>query len=72
MDVILGKQEWLAGDEFSLADIAWIPLQFTLERLAGYEFGALKNVANWTQRLIARNSYQSGIVKWWPPELGPA
>ena len=72
MDVILGEQEWLAGNEFSLADIAWIPLQFTLERLAGYEFEALRNVANWTRRLIARNSCQSGVVQWWPPELGRA
>lgn len=69
MDLILEKQEWLAGDEFSLADIAWVPLQFTLEEMAGYEFQALKNVANWTRRLIARDSYRSGIAKWWPPEL---
>ena len=72
MDSILEKQEWLAGSEFSLADIAWVPLQFTLERLAGYEYENLKNVVTWTQRLIARNSYQDGIMKWWPPELGQA
>ena len=72
MDAILEKHDWLAGNRFSLADIAWVPLQFTLERLAGYEFEALRNVANWTQRLIALNSYQRGIVKWWPPELSQA
>ena len=69
MNSILEKQAWLAGDAFSLADIAWVPLQFTLEEMAGYEFAALKNVANWTRRVAARNSYRSGIVKWWPPEL---
>ena len=72
MDVVLEKQEWLAGDKFSLADIAWVPLQFTLEKLAGFEFDALKNVATWTQRLVARNSYQVGIMKWWPSELRQA
>ena len=70
MESILGKHEWLAGGDFSLADIAWVPLQFTLENLASYEFGNLDNVANWTRRLGARKSYQGGIVKWWPPELG--
>ena len=72
MDAILEKRDWLAGNRFSLADIAWVPLQFTLERLAGYEFEALKNVASWTQRLSVRNSYQSGIAKWWPRELSQA
>lgn len=72
MNRILEKQEWLAGDDFSLADIAWVPLHFTLEKLAGYEFEALNNVEKWTQRLIARSSYRSGIAKWWPPELGQA
>ena len=72
MDVIFKEQEWLAGDEFSLADIAWVPLQFTLEKLAEYEFESLENIANWMQRLIGRSSYQSGVIKWWPPELGQA
>ncbi|MDD9997255.1 MAG: glutathione S-transferase family protein, partial [Rhodospirillaceae bacterium] len=70
MEVILDRHDWLVGDRFSLADIAWVPLQFTLSRLARYEFGSLPNVADWTRRLSARNSYQNGIVKWWPPGFG--
>ncbi len=69
MELLLGQQDWLAGDEFSLADIAWVPLQFTLENLAGYELDELPNVAQWTQRLTERSSYQNGISKWWPPEI---
>ena len=72
MDAILEKHDWLAGNRFSLADIAWVPLQFTLERLAGYEFASLGNVADWTRRLSARDSYQDGIIKWWPSGFGPA
>ena len=72
MDVILEQHDWLAGNRFSLADIAWVPLQFTLERLAGYEFGSLANVADWSRRLSSRDSYQSGIVGWWPSAFGPA
>ena len=72
MDSLLGKQPWLAGDDFSLADIAWVPLQFTLENLAGYELSPLKNVSEWTERLTERDSYQNGILKWWPPEMKKA
>lgn len=72
MDTILGSHDWLAANRFSLADIAWVPLQFTLEQLAEYEFDSMKNVADWTRRLSARNSYRDGIVKWWPLEIGSA
>ena len=72
MDAILETHDWLAGNRFSLADIAWVPLQFTLERLADYKFGSFDNVADWTRRLIARDSYQNGIIKWWPPGIGSA
>lgn len=72
MESLLSNQEWLAGNTFSLADIAWVPLQFTLEKLAGYDFGSLRQVADWSQRLTARNSYQSGILKWWPSEMAAA
>lgn len=72
MDAILKEHNWLARDRFSLADIAWVPLQFTLHRLANYEFGSLGNVDDWTRRLSARNSYRDGIIKWWPPGFGSA
>ena len=31
-DVALSRHRWLVGDRFSLADIAWVPLHFTLIR----------------------------------------
>ena len=72
MEAILEEHDWLAGNRFSLADIAWVPLQFTLHRLANYEFGSLGNVADWSSRLSERNSYRDGIIKWWPPGFGSA
>ena len=70
MNTILAESPWLAGGEFSLADIAWVPLQVTLEKLAGYDFGDMGNVASWTVRLTQRDSYQKAIVQWWPKEMG--
>ncbi|MEM7327479.1 MAG: glutathione S-transferase family protein [Pseudomonadota bacterium] len=66
---ILGHSHWLAGDQFSLADIAWIPLHFTLEQLAGYDFSRFPNVSDWVGRISERSSFQNGVLKWWPMPL---
>ncbi|MEM1261389.1 MAG: glutathione S-transferase family protein [Pseudomonadota bacterium] len=70
MDTILAEHDWLAGDAFSLADIAWVPLQVTLEKLAGYDFNKLSHVGAWTERLKQRSSYRDGVSKWWPSAMG--
>jgi glutathione S-transferase len=70
MNEALKHSSWLAGDEFSLADIAWAPLHFTLDRMAGYDFRRFTEVSDWMQRLSARDSYRSGILDWWPAEMG--
>ncbi len=67
----LGKREWLAGDKFSLADIAWVPLYFTMDVLAGYSFDGLENVAAWAKRIEARPSYKTAVLDWWPEHLTP-
>jgi len=72
IESVLSKQAWLAGNAFSLADIAWVPLHFTLANLAGYSFSDYPNVLGWTQRLSERESYRRGIIEWWPPELSAA
>ena len=72
MERVLGQREWLAGQAFSLADIAWVPLQLTLERLTGYPFDAYPSVAGWTRRISERGSYERGILDWWPTEMGGA
>ena len=67
----LAGREWLAGQSFSLADIAWIPLYFTLHVLAGYSFDGLSNLTAWAQRIEKRPSYKSAVLDWWPPEMTP-
>ena len=65
----LAKNEWIASDAFSLADVAWIPLQFTLERLAGYSFEPYANIASWAENISTRPSFQKAVLDWFPPEM---
>ena len=71
LEKTLEGREWLAGDSFSLADIAWEPLYFTLHVLAGYSFEGMPNVAAWAKRVESRSSYQRAVVDWWPEGLPP-
>ena len=68
-EAALVGNEWLAGNSFSLADIAWMPLYFTLKELAGYDFESLPRVKDWADRISCRNSYQRAVIDWWPTQL---
>lgn len=70
-ETTLAGQNWLAGSAFSLADIAWMPLYFTLDELAGYDFSPFANVQAWAGRISGRESYQRGVLDWWPKKLLP-
>ena len=72
LDEALKGREWLAGEDFSLADIAWVPLHFTLRVLAGYSFEGLPNVARWARRIEARPSYTKAVLDCWPQDMAPA
>lgn len=69
LDRELASKEWIAGPEFSLADIAWIPLYFTLDRMAGFSFDAYSNLSDWSQRISDRESFRKGVLEWWPKEM---
>ncbi len=49
--------------------MAWIPLQFTLQKLAGYSFEPYANLADWAERIEARPSFQKAVLDWFPPEM---
>lgn len=61
----LQTQEWLVGEQFTLADITWVPLHFTLSG-AGYDFNRFPAVEAWVRRIHQRPSYQKGILEWCP------
>jgi glutathione S-transferase len=67
-DILKDGREWLAGNQFTIADIAWMPnvhrydiLRWPLER---YPL-----VTRWFNAASARNSYKEGLEGWEPKKL---
>ncbi len=54
---------WIMGDQFSLADISWIPINFVLVG-CGYDYSPYPNVMRWMASVQARESYRKGILNW--------
>ncbi len=65
MDATLAAQEWLAGDSYSLADIA---LVVYVRRLESFQMAPLwqhlTHLNAWYERIAARPAYERAIVKW--------
>ncbi len=54
LDVALGEHDWLAGDAYSLADIAYVPWAVRARDMLGVPLDAHPNVATWLDRLLER------------------
>jgi glutathione S-transferase len=68
MDAALSIGAWLAGDAFSLADIAYAPYMARLMHLGLDDMIiARPHVAEWRERLFARPAYKSEIEGWFNP-----
>lgn len=61
----LERHPYMMGDSFTLADVAWIPLHFTLAG-ATFSFDPYPEIAKWAERIAARPSFQTGVLKWCP------
>lgn len=61
----LVDHEWLVGDQFTLADITWIPLHFTMAG-AGYDFSKFPAVEAWVNRIQQKDSFKKGVLEWCP------
>jgi glutathione S-transferase len=60
---------WLAGPDFSFADIAATPYMVRLEMLKLTRMWDHKpGVAKWWERVKSRGSYETAITKWLRPE----
>jgi glutathione S-transferase len=59
----LGQHEWLVGDQFSLADISWVPLHFTLTGV-DFPFDCYPHVSAWADAIRERPSFQEGVLRW--------
>ena len=61
----LEHHDYLVGDNFSLADITWIPVFYTLAG-TDYHFDQYPHVLAWASRLRERESFKKGILEWCP------
>jgi glutathione S-transferase len=69
MQEALGEHAWLAGDAYTLADVAFTPYLARLEHLEILEMiGARSRVADWYRRCKARPSFHEAIGKWENPD----
>jgi len=59
IDPVLGKQPYLAGEAFSLAEVCWMPyMDFFVSAGGGALLGDHKNVAAWWERVRTRPSWK--------------
>jgi glutathione S-transferase len=72
MEKALANRPWLAGAEFSIADIAMAPYVNRLAMLQLseiWEGGRLPRVADWFARLQARPTFRPALLDWIPDGL---
>jgi glutathione S-transferase len=65
IDTYLIKQTWFLGDDFSLADIAWMVNIHRLD-LMGFPLSRYRNLGLWYQQCKQRESFQQGLVDFEP------
>jgi glutathione S-transferase len=69
MDEALTGHAWLAGDDYTLADVAFTPYLARLEHLNILGMiGDRRRVRDWYDRCKQRESFQAAIVKWENPD----
>jgi len=64
----LATTRWLAGGEFSLAEVGYAPYLTRLEHLGLAQLITQDaRVADWAERIKQRPSYQAGLAQWFNP-----
>ncbi|HUB94474.1 MAG TPA: glutathione S-transferase family protein [Stellaceae bacterium] len=72
MDAQLSRTQWLAGDNFSLAEVGCIPYVNRLDMLncSGLWTRSRPHLTRWLARVKARPSFEPAMMKYLPPALG--
>ncbi len=70
LDRALADQPWLAGNHYSLADIAWFPSIFALG-IFGFDPSSYPHLRSWQARIRARPAFASGIKRHLLPIPNP-
>ena len=69
MEQTLATSAWLAGNTFSLADIAFAPYLTRLDHLQlSWLWSRRRHVEEWYERVQQRKGYQIGLVQWFNPK----
>lgn len=63
--ILSDGREWMAGDKFSLADIAWMP-NFHRFDLLRWPLAQYPNLMRWFEKASARPSYDKALEGWEP------
>jgi glutathione S-transferase len=72
MEDTLRERDWLAGPEFSIADVALTPYVNRLAMMGMsdmWESGRLSGVASWFARIQARPTFKTALIDWIPQAL---
>jgi len=65
MEETLTESSWLAGNEFSLADIGYAPYITRLDHLQlQFLWDKRPHIPDWYDRLRERRGYVEGLEKW--------
>ena len=72
MEDALGKSDWLAGNQFTFADIAMTPYVVRLDMMSMQPMwtnGRLPGVTDWLERIKARPTFAPAFLDWMPDHL---
>lgn len=67
-DRLSDGREWLAGDVFTIADIAWMPNLHRMD-LMRWPLDRYPTLKKWFARASARDSYKNALKAWEPQPL---
>ena len=71
MEKALATRPWLAGETFSLADIAMTPYVNRLDMLGMSQMWekTRPRLRDWFERIKARPAFKPALLDWCPPDL---
>jgi glutathione S-transferase len=72
IEAALMDSRWLAGDAYSLADIAYTPYMVRLEHLQlAWMWDHRPHIPEWFERLRARPSFETAVTAWFNDKYLP-
>lgn len=63
MNTILAGSDWLVGNDYSLADISWVPSITTLQGV-GFPVEDFAHVMDWYKRIGERQAFRFAVRQW--------